>query len=127
MDVRRLDTLLGEHAPDVERLDLVSVDVEGWELGVLDNLSFERYRPTLVIVENLFTETAYRDAMDAATCCGGMSGRMAWGSLYPLADTRSRTRSKRSSSGESAAARATNESKRVPGPSSSRIDSAAQQ
>jgi FkbM family methyltransferase len=65
VDVRRLDTLLAENAPDVERLDLVSVDVEGWELEVLDGLSFERYRPTVVIVENLFTEAGYRDAMAA--------------------------------------------------------------
>jgi FkbM family methyltransferase len=63
VNVRRLDTLLAEHAPDVERLDMVLVDVEGWELEVLDGLSFERYRPKVLIVENLFAEAAYRDAM----------------------------------------------------------------
>ena len=61
--VRRLDTILAEHAPDVHRLDIVSVDVEGWELEVLDGLSFDRYRPAVLIVENLFTEAAYRRAM----------------------------------------------------------------
>jgi FkbM family methyltransferase len=63
VNVRRLDTLLAEHAPDVERLDVVSVDVEGWELEVLAGLSFERYRPRVLIVENLFVEATYRDAM----------------------------------------------------------------
>jgi FkbM family methyltransferase len=43
VNVRRLDTLLAEHAPHVRQLDIVSVDVEGWELEVLDGLSFERY------------------------------------------------------------------------------------
>jgi FkbM family methyltransferase len=61
--VRRLDTILVEHAPDVSRLDLVSVDVEGWELEVLDGLSFERYRPRVLIVENLFAEAGYRQAL----------------------------------------------------------------
>lgn len=65
VEVRRLDTLLAEHAPDVERIDLLAVDTEGWELEVLDGLSFQRYQPAVLIVENLFAETAYRDAMVA--------------------------------------------------------------
>jgi FkbM family methyltransferase len=63
VDMRRLDTLLAEHAPDVRRLDVLSVDVEGWELEVLDGLDFERYRPGVVIVENLFADRGYRRAM----------------------------------------------------------------
>jgi FkbM family methyltransferase len=63
VDVRRLDTILAEHAPDVTRLDIVSVDVEGWELEVLDGLSFERYRPAALIVENLFAADGYRHAL----------------------------------------------------------------
>jgi FkbM family methyltransferase len=64
VNVRRLDTILAEHAPDVDRLDVVSVDVEGWELEVLDGLSFDRFQPSVVIVENLFADPAYGDAMD---------------------------------------------------------------
>jgi FkbM family methyltransferase len=63
VDVRRLDRILSEHAPDIDRIDIVSVDVEGWELEVLDGLSFERYRPIVVIVENLFAEASYRRAL----------------------------------------------------------------
>jgi FkbM family methyltransferase len=63
VDVRRLDTILAEHAPDIRRIDMLSVDVEGWELEVLDGLSFERYQPAVVIVENLFREDAYRRAL----------------------------------------------------------------
>ena len=61
--VRRLDTILTEHAPEVERLDVVSVDVEGWELEVLAGLDFDRYRPTVLIIENLFRERGYRRAL----------------------------------------------------------------
>jgi FkbM family methyltransferase len=65
VNVRRLDTLLAEHATDVRQLDIVSVDVEGWELEVLDGLSFDRYRPCVLIVENLFADAAYWEAMSA--------------------------------------------------------------
>jgi FkbM family methyltransferase len=63
VDMRRLDTILAEHAPDVQRLDIVSVDVEGWELEVLDGLTFARYRPRVLIVENLFRDPRYVRAM----------------------------------------------------------------
>jgi FkbM family methyltransferase len=63
VDVRRLDTILSEHAPEVDRLDIVSVDVEGWELEVLNGLTFERYQPAVLIVENLFAEASYRRAL----------------------------------------------------------------
>lgn len=63
--VRRLDTILAEHAPDIREIDLISIDVEGWELAVLRGLSFERYRPKVVILENNNDDQAYRDFMTA--------------------------------------------------------------
>jgi FkbM family methyltransferase len=61
--VRRLDTLLAEHAPELERIELVSIDVEGWELEVLAGFSLERYRPRVMIIENVFTDESYRLAL----------------------------------------------------------------
>src|SRR5262245_19851459 len=58
--VRRLDTILKEHAPDVGRIDVLSIDVEGWELEVLRGLDLVKYRPKVMIVENLFDERSYR-------------------------------------------------------------------
>jgi FkbM family methyltransferase len=63
VNVRRLDTILRTHAPDLERIGILSVDVEGWELEVLEGLSVDRYRPECVILENLFGDSAYREAM----------------------------------------------------------------
>jgi FkbM family methyltransferase len=63
VDMRRLDTMLGQHAPEVAEIDIVSVDVEGWELEVLNGLSFPRYRPKVLILENLFTLGSYRRYM----------------------------------------------------------------
>ena len=60
VDLRRLDTILAEHAPNLERVDIVSVDVEGWEAPVLDGFSLERYLPRVLVVENLLDERRYR-------------------------------------------------------------------
>jgi FkbM family methyltransferase len=61
--VRRLDAILAEHEPDLERIDLLAIDVEGWELNVLRGLSLGKYRPRVVILENLFDKPEYRDYM----------------------------------------------------------------
>jgi FkbM family methyltransferase len=60
VNVRRLDTLLVEYAPDVRQVEIVSIDVEGWELEVLAGFSLERYRPRVLIVENLLDDPGYR-------------------------------------------------------------------
>jgi FkbM family methyltransferase len=63
--LRKLDTLLARHAPEVHRIDLLVVDVEGWELEVLRGLDFGRYRPRVMIIENLFRTPEYHDFMAA--------------------------------------------------------------
>ncbi|MGI9103438.1 MAG: FkbM family methyltransferase [Terriglobales bacterium] len=59
VNLRRLDTILAKHAPGIERIDILSVDVEGWETEVLDGLDFARYRPRVLIIENLFNDAKY--------------------------------------------------------------------
>lgn len=59
--LRRLDTVLKSHAPDVGRIDVLSIDVEGWELEVLDGLDMARHRPRVIVVENIFNARRYRD------------------------------------------------------------------
>jgi FkbM family methyltransferase len=59
VSVRRLDTLLRQHAPDVKKIDVLSIDVEGWELEVLRGLSLETYRPTVIIMENFLDDPGY--------------------------------------------------------------------
>lgn len=59
--VRRLDTILRAQANEIGEIDIVCIDVEGWEMEVLGGLSFEIYKPKVFIVENLFVEQAYVD------------------------------------------------------------------
>lgn len=65
VQLRKLDTLLAQHAPEVRRLDLLVVDVEGWELEVLRGLDFRRHRPRVLVIENLFRDQAYHEFMRA--------------------------------------------------------------
>jgi len=58
-DMRRLDTILSRRAAEVTEIDILSIDVEGWELPVVRGLDFGRYRPKVCIVENLFRDEAY--------------------------------------------------------------------
>lgn len=45
-----LDAIISEN--DVKHIDFLSVDVEGLEVEVLKGLSFERYRPSLILLED---------------------------------------------------------------------------
>ena len=63
VDVRKLDTILAEHTPPITRVDLLAVDVEGWELSVMRGFSLQRFQPKVVILENLFRSAEYRRTM----------------------------------------------------------------
>lgn len=45
-----LDSLLTKH--QIVRVDFLSLDVEGYELEVLDGFSIERYRPAFILIED---------------------------------------------------------------------------
>jgi FkbM family methyltransferase len=63
VDVRRLDTILAQHYPEISAVDMVAIDVEGWELDVMRGFSIERFRPKVVVLENLFRSRSYRSFM----------------------------------------------------------------
>ena len=64
--VRKLDTILAEHEPDVSHVDVLAVDVEGWELNVMRGFSTQKFNPQVVILENLFKSDSYVDYMKDA-------------------------------------------------------------
>jgi hypothetical protein len=64
--VRRLDTILSLHEPDVSSVDILAADVEGWELNVMRGFSVEKYHPRVVILENLFKKDEYVEYMRQA-------------------------------------------------------------
>ncbi len=62
VNVRRLDTILQQY-PKIQHIDVLAVDVEGWELSVMRGLNLDTYRPSVVILENLFKSREYRRFM----------------------------------------------------------------
>lgn len=58
---RTLASLLDEFLPQGKTIDLMSVDVEGLDLDVLGSNDWERYRPSLLLVEVLQTELSELD------------------------------------------------------------------
>jgi len=65
VNVRRLDTILAQHQPPITRVNLLAIDVEGWELSVMRGFDLARFEPEVVILENLFKSATYRRYMRA--------------------------------------------------------------
>jgi FkbM family methyltransferase len=56
---RRLDTIFNEI--NIESIDILSIDTEGWELEVMKGLS--KVKPTIIILENVLHEPSYNEYM----------------------------------------------------------------
>ena len=58
MDVplRTLNSLLEDEIHLDREVDIVSVDVEGGEMNVLKGFDLEKYKPKVMVVENIFNE-----------------------------------------------------------------------
>jgi FkbM family methyltransferase len=59
--VRKLDTILA--AAKLDRVDFLSIDVEGWELEVLDGFSIAKYQPKIILLENYLHDPKYTEYM----------------------------------------------------------------
>ena len=52
IEVRKLCDILDEYMPPGRQIDLLSVDVEGWEISVLESNDWGRYKPPFIAVED---------------------------------------------------------------------------
>jgi FkbM family methyltransferase len=50
VQVMTLDSLLEHHG--IDHIDFLSLDVEGYEVEVMEGLNFEKYRPRLILIED---------------------------------------------------------------------------
>lgn len=53
---RPLKSILDEHLPEGQAIDLLNIDVEGAEIGVVRSNDWTKYRPELMLVEQLATD-----------------------------------------------------------------------
>ena len=60
---RTLDTIIDENigSEKIKQIDILSVDVEGGELSVLKGLNFEKYKPKILCIENVFNNNNIQD------------------------------------------------------------------
>lgn len=47
-----LNTILQRHHPDLQNIDAIIIDTEGWELEVLDGFDLNKFNPKVVCLEN---------------------------------------------------------------------------
>lgn len=51
--IRRLDDILDAHVPSGTTIDVMSIDCEGFDLSVVKSNNVQKYRPKVLIVEDL--------------------------------------------------------------------------
>lgn len=50
--IRTLKSILDEHLPSGKKIDVLNVDVEGWDLIALASNDWSRYKPEIILVED---------------------------------------------------------------------------
>lgn len=64
--VRRLEQVLEAHLPAGKTIDFLTVDVEGLDTEVLESNNWERFRPTMIVAEDL--DLDYNNLKSSAVC-----------------------------------------------------------
>lgn len=65
VDIRKLSNVLAENVPDGVKIDFLSIDVEGYEMQVLESNDWEKYKPAIIAMEQ--DSYLVEDAMDHPT------------------------------------------------------------
>lgn len=55
----KLDTILQKHHPDLQSIDALLIDTEGWELEVLEGFDLNKFDPKVVCLENFSNSSLY--------------------------------------------------------------------
>jgi FkbM family methyltransferase len=48
-----LNSLLNKYHPEIDRIDILDIDIEGGEIEILKGFNLDKYKPKVLIVENL--------------------------------------------------------------------------
>lgn len=65
VNVRRLDNILKKHCSDLKTVDLLSIDVEGYELEVMKGFAPAQFNTRVIVLENLFHSASYTEYMNS--------------------------------------------------------------
>lgn len=50
---RTLNTIIENEIPDLKKIDIISIDIEGGELNCLYGLDIKKYNPSVLVIENV--------------------------------------------------------------------------
>lgn len=53
---KTLNSIIEQEIGDINQIDILQIDVEGGELNVLKGLNIEKYKPKLIMVEDIFED-----------------------------------------------------------------------
>ncbi len=58
---QRLDDILKKYTKKIKQIDLLNVDVEGFEMNVLESSDWAYYRPKVIVIENINKDLKLRN------------------------------------------------------------------
>jgi len=58
---RTLNTIIETEIPDLKKIDIMSIDIEGGELNCLYGLDIEKYAPSVLVIENATNDVKIKD------------------------------------------------------------------
>ena len=61
--IKKLDTILGDL--NISKVDILSIDVEGWEIEVMKGLNTQNIDCKLIVVENFLNDNSYNDYFES--------------------------------------------------------------
>lgn len=61
---KTLNTIIREEIPDLSHIDIMSLDVEGYELECLEGLDLKKYPPKVIVLENADHHKSIRDHLE---------------------------------------------------------------
>lgn len=63
--IRKLDYILEKEAYLEEKIDILIIDVEGWELEVMKGFDHIKYSPKIIVLENYLHDQKYNQYMNS--------------------------------------------------------------
>jgi FkbM family methyltransferase len=58
---KTLNSIIESEISELTHIDIMSIDVEGGELNVLKGLNLDKYKPKILVIENIFNKTDIYD------------------------------------------------------------------
>jgi FkbM family methyltransferase len=62
---RTLNTIIEKEIADIKEIDILSVDVEGGELNCLKGLNLIKYKPQVIVIENVTNSLTINDYLES--------------------------------------------------------------